>query len=65
MPMKNVCPCKGCEDRTVTCHGVCKRYKDWKAAEEELRLERLDVKKQEPQYNNNIKKRMWKKMRWK
>ena len=27
--MKN--PCKGCTDRTVTCHGVCKRYQDWKA----------------------------------
>ena len=24
------CPCKGCTDRTVTCHGVCKRYQKWK-----------------------------------
>lgn len=24
------CPCKGCEDRTITCHGVCKRYQEWK-----------------------------------
>lgn len=25
--MKN--PCKGCFDRTITCHGVCRRYQDW------------------------------------
>ena len=24
------CPCKGCENRTVTCHSVCRRYEDWK-----------------------------------
>ena len=24
------CPCKGCADRTVTCHGVCRRYQEWK-----------------------------------
>ena len=25
-----ICPCKGCADRTVTCHGVCRRYQEWK-----------------------------------
>ena len=24
------CPCKGCTDRTLTCHSVCRRYEDWK-----------------------------------
>ena len=24
------CPCRGCPDRTITCHGVCERYQDWK-----------------------------------
>ena len=24
------CPCKGCEDRTITCHGNCERYKEYK-----------------------------------
>jgi hypothetical protein len=28
------CPCKGCTDRTVTCHGVCKRYEEWKKEHE-------------------------------
>lgn len=27
---KDVCPCKDCDTRTITCHGVCKEYKDWK-----------------------------------
>ena len=28
------CPCRGCADRTITCHGVCKRYQDWKKEDE-------------------------------
>ena len=24
------CPCKGCQDRSVTCHGDCEKYKAWK-----------------------------------
>ena len=28
--MALMCPCKGCTDRTITCHSVCKRYDDWK-----------------------------------
>ena len=27
-------PCKGCQDRTITCHGVCRRYEEWKKEEE-------------------------------
>ena len=24
------CPCKGCTERRLTCHGFCERYQDWK-----------------------------------
>ena len=24
------CPCKGCNRRTITCHGVCKEYEAFK-----------------------------------
>lgn len=24
------CPCKGCERRTLTCHGLCENYQEWK-----------------------------------
>ena len=27
MPKK--CPCNGCADRRLTCHGFCRQYKDW------------------------------------
>lgn len=23
-------PCKGCKERVVGCHGVCKKHHDWK-----------------------------------
>jgi hypothetical protein len=28
--MKNIAPCKGCTDRTVGCHSVCKLYATYK-----------------------------------
>lgn len=27
-------PCNGCLRRTITCHGVCREYQDWKKARE-------------------------------
>ena len=30
------CPCRGCTDRTITCHGVCQRYQDWKKNREDV-----------------------------
>lgn len=24
------CPCRGCDRRTITCHGVCRQYQEWK-----------------------------------
>ena len=30
------CPCKGCEDRTILCHGRCDGYQQWKAEREEI-----------------------------
>ncbi len=29
-----MCPCKDCNDRTVTCHGVCGQYAEWKREKE-------------------------------
>ena len=28
-------PCRGCESRTITCHGVCKEYIAWQKIHEE------------------------------
>ena len=27
------CPCRGCTDRTLTCHGICERFGEWKKEE--------------------------------
>ena len=24
------CPCQECNDRTISCHGDCKKYEEWK-----------------------------------
>lgn len=34
MSRSMMCPCKGCQDRTITCHGGCKRYQEWKSEHE-------------------------------
>ena len=34
--MKKKCPCHGCDRRTVTCHGVCREYQEWKTEREKV-----------------------------
>ena len=31
------CPCRGCHDRTITCHGVCEKYQGWKKKNEDVK----------------------------
>ena len=38
------CPCKGCTDRTVTCHSVCKKYEDWKIEDRAIKDGLRDLK---------------------
>ena len=33
-------PCNGCADRTVGCHSVCEKYKDWKRKKDAERAKR-------------------------
>ena len=30
------CPCKGCTDRTITCHGVCQKYQSLRQNRDEV-----------------------------
>ena len=39
--MKNPCT-KDCPNRTITCHGVCKRYQAWKEEQEKVKQWLLD-----------------------
>ena len=38
--IKNDCPCRGCNTRTPTCHGICPQYKKWVKINERLSKER-------------------------
>ena len=35
------CPCCGCRERTVGCHGTCERYKAWDGKRQAEKLERF------------------------
>ena len=35
------CPCCGCQERTVGCHGTCERYKAWDGKRQAEKLERF------------------------
>lgn len=36
---KDVCPCKGCKDRTIGCHSLCSLYNNWKSSGIEIKKE--------------------------
>ena len=35
------CPCRGCTERILLCHGRCERYQKWKMEPEVLRYGRM------------------------
>lgn len=44
-------PCKGCEDRSMSCHSTCEKYLDFKKLNDEIRKnERILKKKNNPYY---------------
>ena len=48
------CPCRGCLDRTMTCHGFCERYQDWKQNHED---ERRWIREQLPITSETMRKK--------
>jgi hypothetical protein len=63
--MGNNCPCHGCLDRTITCHGVCKKYQEWKKVHEAEMFEQNEERKKGAAPTDRVKRRAWKKMKWK
>lgn len=53
-PLK--CPCKDCTDRTLTCHGFCTRYKEWK---EELEKKNEARRTETARYAISDTKKKW------
>ena len=47
------CPCKGCDKRTITCHGVCQRYQSWRKYMDDVNKWLND---QKPESNNSALK---------
>ena len=54
------CPCRGCEDRKLGCHGVCTKYEDWKI-ERQCKLDWL--REQEAPHRETIRKRETQRLR--
>lgn len=60
-------PCKGCLDRTITCHTMCRRYQEWKSVHEK----EVEQAKQAKKDNMTIRdisdialRRYWKSLRY-
>lgn len=37
-------PCKNCQERFLSCHAVCQRYKDWKEDNDKTRKKQQKAK---------------------
>lgn len=59
------CPCKECFHRTLTCHGFCKGYKEWKAWLDEKNEKKRKEIESTHTHHPNKEKALRKKMRWK
>jgi hypothetical protein len=53
-------PCNGCTNRTVTCHGVCRRYQEWQDENEKVKQWLRD---QAPITSENVLKAQNKRLR--
>ena len=58
------CPCKGCEKRTITCHGFCRDYQEFRAERDEINRKKNDELNGRPfshdlemKYRKNLKSR--------
>ena len=54
------CPCKDCQDRTLTCHGFCDRYKAWR---DELEKTKEWLREHRPQTSERATIRFFEKIR--
>jgi len=55
-----ICPCKGCLEREIGCHGKCERYSVWK---EEWNSKKEGKLPADMLINDRERKAYWKKIR--
>lgn len=53
------CPCHGCTDRYVGCHGKCQAYQDWKTCEEERKEAIKKQAEEDAQAFSGVYKHRW------
>jgi hypothetical protein len=58
--MAGKCPCRGCTERILLCHGRCERYQEWKKEYE--KNNRIDYREY-PDIPREIKRHIWRKMK--
>ena len=57
-------PCKGCENRTVTCHGVCAKYQEFKKELEAINEQRREQNRRMYGIHDHSNRRRWRSMRY-
>lgn len=57
------CPCKGCGRRTVTCHGFCQSYKEWKEWHDGVNEQARKAGNQR-ELSREHRLKWWKNMKW-
>lgn len=58
------CPCKDCEKRTLTCHGFCEAYAEWKKAEAAIKEAREKERQRFNTMSDAKKKEIWRRNRY-
>ena len=57
--MATPCPCYGCTNRTITCHGVCRPYQEWS---EDRRKQKIWLDEHRPILSDRAKNAFQKKV---
>lgn len=58
---ETICPCKGCDERTVTCHGTCEKYLAWRKDLDEKNRKICEAKRVLEE--SHLMKQHWKNLR--
>ena len=63
-PNPRNCPCMGCGDREIGCHGKCEKYKAWRQMINQRNEQEREFKKSRDTLSEEQKRRIWRKNRY-
>lgn len=61
--MRPKCPCYGCTDRKLLCHGQCRPYKEFKDELERMSAEKAKKDSATPVICRKVVKQIWRSMK--